>query len=197
MCRWRWTRKSRRPAGANRWCQFACRRHPCRNNADAPARSSPLRSFETILDARARGQYRGLGYFHFYWQRAENTASLGYLRSPGEPRGVLVINVPGAPGWRERRCSRPDDIILQIDGFDVDMQGDYNDPDFGQLLLENLSTRGKWAGDDVKMKIWRDGQPMDVTYRLPKYEYCASLVPSEFTISRRIISSWADWCFSR
>jgi hypothetical protein len=27
------------------------------------------------------------------------------------------------------------------------------------------------------MQIWRDGKPMDVTYRLPKYEYSTSLVP--------------------
>jgi len=58
------------------------------------------------------------------------------------------------------------------------MQGDYADPDYGSLMLENLSARGKWAGDDVKMKIWRDGKPLDVTYRLPKYEFAHSLVPA-------------------
>ena len=67
---------------------------------------------------------------------------------------------------------------MQIHGFDVDMQGDYTDPEFGSLMLENLSTRGKWAGDDVKMKIWRDGKRLDVTYRLPKYEFDHSLVPA-------------------
>ena len=27
------------------------------------------------------------------------------------------------------------------------------------------------------MKIWRDGKPLDITYRLPKYDYSTSLVP--------------------
>jgi hypothetical protein len=27
------------------------------------------------------------------------------------------------------------------------------------------------------MKVWRDGQPLDLTYRLPKYEYSHSVVP--------------------
>ncbi|MBP9902444.1 MAG: hypothetical protein IT579_08545 [Verrucomicrobia subdivision 3 bacterium] len=137
----------------------------------------PASFIRTILTARAAGNQRGLGYFHFYWQRAENPASLAHLRLPGEPRGVLVINVPERPDDGEQ-VLQPHDIILQIDGFDVDMQGDYSDPDYGALMLENLSSRGKWAGDEVKMKIWRDGQPLEVTYRLPKYEFAHSLVPA-------------------
>ena len=136
----------------------------------------PATFIESILKARQAGKYRGLGYFHFYWQPAENTTSLASLGLPGEPRGVLVINVPERPDG-ETNVLKPRDIILQIDGFDVDIQGDYNDPEFGQLMLENLATRGKWAGDEVKMKIWRGGKPLDITYRLPKYEYSHSVVP--------------------
>lgn len=136
----------------------------------------PAPFIRTILDARRAGTYRGLGYFHFYWQPAENTTSLEYLGLTGEPRGVMVINVPErTDGQTNVLCPR--DIILKIDGFDVDIQGDYKDPQFGQLMLENLATRGKWAGDDVKMKIWRDGKPLDITYRLPKYEYSHAVVP--------------------
>jgi len=136
----------------------------------------PAPFIRAILDARRAGTYRGLGYFHFYWQPAVNTDSLEYLRLPGPPRGVLVINVPERLDGLTN-VIKPRDIILQIDGFDVDIQGDYRDPEFGQLLLENLATRGKWAGDDVKLKLWRDGQPLEVTYRLPKYEYSHSVVP--------------------
>jgi hypothetical protein len=136
----------------------------------------PTSFIRTILAARRAGTYRGLGYFHFYWQPAENTASLEYLRLPGDPRGAMIINVPERPDGLTN-VLRPRDIILQIDGFDVDVQGDYKDPEFGQLLLENLATRGKWAGDEIKMKIWRDGKPVDLAYRLPKYGYAHSVVP--------------------
>ncbi len=43
-------------------------------------------------------------------------------------------------------------------------------------MLENLATRNKWAGDDVKMLIWRDGKATNVVYRLPKFDYSVSLV---------------------
>jgi len=37
------------------------------------------------------------------------------------------------------------DIICKVDGFDIDIQGYYQDPDCGQLILENLATRGHFA----------------------------------------------------
>jgi PDZ domain len=137
--------------------------------------SIPASFIQSILEARKKGQYRGLGYFDFYWQPAENPASLAFLDLEGEPRGVLVIDVPDKPN-SPPPVLKQRDVILQIDGFDIDIEGDYNDPEFGHLMLENLATRRKWAGEEVKMRIWRDGKPLDVTYRLPKIEYTNSLL---------------------
>ena len=128
------------------------------------------------LEAHKRGQFQGLGYFHFYWQPAQNLASLERLKLTGEPRGVIVIQVPPRPDGGEQ-VLKPQDILLRIDGFDLDIQGDYEDPEYGHLMLENLATRQRQAGDNVKLHIWRDGKPMDINYRLPKYEYSSSLVP--------------------
>jgi hypothetical protein len=136
----------------------------------------PASSAQAIVDARKKGTYRGLGYFHFFWQQAENPATLSNLKLTGSPRGVVVIEVPKRPDNAEN-VLKPHDIILNIDGFDLDVQGDYTDPDFGPVMLENLAIRGKWAGDDVKMQISRDGKPLDITYRLPKFNYTNSLVP--------------------
>ena len=86
-----------------------------------------------------------------------------------------MIEVPKRAGVES--ALKPRDLILNADGFDIDIQGDYEDPDFGHLNMENLATRKKWAGDSVKFKIWRDGKQMDVTYTLPKAEYTESLVP--------------------
>lgn len=137
----------------------------------------PAPFLQGILDGRRHGRYNGLGFFHFYWQGAQNLASLARLKLPGEPRGVIVSSVPERPDSIEQ-VIRPQDIILNIDGFDLDIQGDYLDPDYGNVMLENLATRNKWAGDDVKMTIWRDGQLTNVVYRLPKFDYSIALVPA-------------------
>ena len=135
----------------------------------------PAPFIRSILAAQAKGHYQGLGYFDFTWQPAENPETLDYLKLTGEKRGVVVIDVPDKPG--APALLKPRDILLQVDGFDIDTQGDYVDPDYGHLLLENLSTRNKWAGDAVRLKIWRDGRAQDLVYRLPKAESAARLVP--------------------
>ena len=161
-----------------------------------------------ILDGRKKGSYRGLGYFDFVWQQAENPATLRFLKVENDQHGVIVIEVP-----KERMAEdsvKPRDVILQIDGFDIDTTGDYQDPDYGHLLLENLATRNKWAGDEVRLKVWRDGREIIVKYRIPKVEYASRLVPDatydappEYLVlgglvfqplSNAYLKSWgADW----
>ena len=136
----------------------------------------PSSFIQDILQARQNNQYHGLGFFHFYWQSAQNPASLAKLKLTGDSRGVIVTSIPERPDGGPQ-VLKPNDIILNIDGFDLDIQGDYEDPQYGHLMLENLATRRKWAGDDVRMQIWRDGKPLAITYRLPKYDYSVSLVP--------------------
>lgn len=137
----------------------------------------PASLIHSILEARRQGSYTGLGYFAFVWQPAENPASLKFLKLEGEPRGVIVSEVPRTPGLES--SLKPRDVILQVDGFDIDIQGDYDDPDYGSLSLENLATRNRWAGNDVKLKIWRDGQAMDIIYRLPKADYATRFLPDQ------------------
>jgi hypothetical protein len=71
----------------------------------------------------------------------------------------------------------PRDILLQVDGFDIDTEGDYVDPDYGNLMLENLATRRKWAGEEVTLKVWREGKELDISYPLAKAEFMVELVP--------------------
>ncbi len=140
-------------------------------------RAIPASFIRPILEARKKSSYHGLAYFPFVWQPAENPSTHKFLKWPGEPRGVLVIDVPATPG--EPPLLKTRDIILKVDGFDIDTQGYYQDPDYGRLILENLSTRRKFAGDEVKLKVWRDGAALDVNYPLPKAEYSTKLLPDQ------------------
>lgn len=141
---------------------------------DQTITSIPAPFILSRLADRAEGPYEGLGYFSFVWQTAENPDTLAYLGQKGEPAGVVVIEVQtnNVPNTLRRM-----DVLLEIDGFKIDVQGDYNDPDYGNLLLENLASRTKKAGDIVKIKIARAGKEMEVDYILPKAEYGVQLVP--------------------
>ncbi len=134
----------------------------------------PCSFINTCLADRKNEPYQGLGYFSFVWQTAENPDTLAYLGQEGEPRGVIVIDVQTnkVPSLIQRK-----DIILEIDGFSIDVQGDYKDPEYGNLLLENLSSRTKRAGEIVKIKLMRDRKEMKVDYVLPRADYSVELVP--------------------
>ncbi len=171
--------------------------------------ATPASMIEFILKARRANTYHGLGYFHWIWQPAVNTDSLRRFQLTGPPRGVIVIDVPARRDGVEQ-VVKPGDVILQVAGFDVDTVGNYRDPEFGLIMLENLSTRKRCAGDEVPLKILRDGKELEVSYRLPKYEYNLSLVPAarydrepEFfsvgglvfqPLDREFLETWgADW----
>lgn len=135
----------------------------------------PSPFIRTILAAKKKGTYRGLGYFDFVWEQGENPALLKSLGLESDQRGVVVIDVPKESSGAD--MLKPRDVILEIDGFEVDTTGDYMDPEYGHLMLENLATRQKWAGDQVRLKVWRDGKMMSLNYKIPKAEYDAKLIP--------------------
>jgi hypothetical protein len=141
---------------------------------DQTITSLPSAFIIPCLADRKDSRYQGLGYFSFVWETAENPDTLAFLGQEGEPRGVIVIEVQTN---KVESPLKPRDIILEIDGYKIDVQGDYKDPDYGNLLLENLASRSKRAGDKVEIKIMRDGKEQKVDYLLPKAAYNAQLVP--------------------
>ena len=136
--------------------------------------SLPSSFIRTCLEDRGDGEYQGLGYFPFLWQTAENPDTLQYLGQEGDPRGVIIVEVETN---RFNSPLKPRDILLEIDGFDIDVQGDYRDPVYGDLLLENLASREKRAGDKVDLLVSRDGKELKLEYVLPRAEYGIQLVP--------------------
>lgn len=135
----------------------------------------PMSFISRVIEAAKQDKYPGLGYFDFVWQQGENTATLDYLKLDGESRGAIVIETPrtAGPDYALKRF----DLLLQVDGFDVDMEGDYEDPDYGHLMIEALATRRHFAGERIPMKVLREGKVIDLDYVVPKAKYSVELLP--------------------
>jgi hypothetical protein len=118
-----------------------------------------------------------LGYFDFDWMPATNPALLESKGFQGKEIGVVVTAVG------KRRLSEdslePGDVILEIDGFVVDSEGKYLDPDYGRLRIDGLATRAHYAGDSVPVKLWRDGKELSIDYQIPHPDFEKSLIPDQ------------------
>lgn len=135
----------------------------------------PSPFIRSMLNARKSKTYTGLGYFDFHWEFSRNPSTMEYLSLEGEPRGIVVTGIPETSSLAG--VLKPRDVILQVDGFAIDSSGDYQDPDYGYLSFYNLSTRNKTAGDEVKLKVWREKKTVDLAFKLPRADYNVELVP--------------------
>jgi hypothetical protein len=138
---------------------------------------SPFIRFIMEGAQKGNGSYPGLGFFDFVWQKAENPATLSHLKLPGEPMGVILNEFVGIDGTNA--LLQTHDVLVQIGDHAIDTDGDYSDPTYGHLSLENLATHNKWAGENVLLKVWRDGQYKEITYPLPKVHYSKELVSEQ------------------
>ncbi|NDC74454.1 hypothetical protein EBZ70_03980 [bacterium] len=137
----------------------------------------PAAFIRRVLAAHRAGTFTGLGYFDFTWQAGGNPELLKELGLEGPSRGG-VVNRAGHVTDPEK-APQPRDIILAVDGFEVDSEGDYLDPDFGHLVLENLANRAHFAGDTVKLRLRRGAEERTIDYVVPKARFTDELVPRE------------------
>ncbi|MEM6885896.1 MAG: hypothetical protein AAF571_12780 [Verrucomicrobiota bacterium] len=128
-----------------------------------------------MLEAREAQDHAGLGYFDFAWQPGTNPALLDSLGMQDTGHGILVTRV-GLKRVADE-VLQAGDVILKIDGFDIDPEGKYKDPDYGRLHFSQLATRQAVAGQVLPMTIWRDGKEMKVDYLLPAADFESDLVP--------------------
>jgi hypothetical protein len=136
----------------------------------------PATFIAAALERGPCGQNRGHGFFDFYWMRATNPALLQSKGLDPEVNEGIVVTRAGVFEDHENTLLNGD-IILEIDGFPLDNEGKYIDPQYGRLSLEGLSTRQQAAGENIPMKIWRDGELLTIQYRLPRADFNHGLIP--------------------
>lgn len=61
---------------------------------------------------------------------------------------------------------KPGDVILSLDGQQIDQDGNYVDPKYGKLGLVHLISVGHHVGDRVRLTVVRDGKEQELTITL-------------------------------
>lgn len=137
----------------------------------------PATFIRSILERRKDPELSGIGHFDFRWMSAKNPAAMAFRGLPGIDHGVVITNV-GSKGLGESEL-QAGDVLLTVDGFEIDHDGNYLDPEFGRLAYYNLATRNRFAGDTLKMTVWREGTKLEIDYTLPAADFQKDLIPDQ------------------
>lgn len=100
-----------------------------------------------------------------------------WLKLPETVGGVYISKVRKGSAAELAKLA-VGDVILAIDGKPIDRRGYYLDPVYGSLQWVQMVRGNKSAGDEIKLSIWRDGAPLDITAVLTRQEESTRLVPN-------------------
>lgn len=135
----------------------------------------PIEFIAKVIQRHSVAGGSGLGYFDFKTMSAKNPALPASKGLERRDVGVVVTEV--ASKGLTKGGLEVGDIILEVDGFEIDSAGKYVDPDYGRLAMSSLATRAHAAGDSISFKVWREGKMQAINYTLPHVDFEKDFIP--------------------
>lgn len=178
---------------------------------DARSQSADLVSQPVIANFLARAgeePYRGFPRAGLSFAPTRDPQFRRYLDLE-DRSGVYVVSVQtGSPA--EKSGLRKGDVILSVDGADIDADGNFTHPDFGRIPFSFLVSTAHQPGGAIPLKVLREGretalslplEPRDpatvisetaINDAAPRYYVLGGLVFQE--LSRSYLREWGvDW----
>ncbi|MFH0977359.1 MAG: hypothetical protein V1874_16390 [Spirochaetota bacterium] len=123
------------------------------------------------------GNYKGMPNFFVEDAALENDENLrNILGMESEDNGILINNVP--PQTSGSDILKKGDVILNIDGTDLDDNGMYVSEKYGKLAYYGLIYLNHFVGDNVKMNIIRNRKKMEISFALKPFSEDCFLIPT-------------------
>ncbi len=135
-----------------------------------------------FLDAAATAEADGTPYQGFpglgvVIARTEDPAFRAWLNLEDDQGGVYLGTIrPGSAA--EAAGLKQGDVILAVDGKEIDRRGFYQHPIYGGLFWGHLVRGDKAVGEQVTLSVLRDGEPLEITATLTREEEADRLVPN-------------------
>ncbi len=135
----------------------------------------PTAILKRFIDDVSAPPYRGVAVAGMTWAPLVAPANRKFYGLKDDDRGVLVLRTILGSGAAS--VLQSGDVILKWDGYDIDSQGYYTDPDFGRLILVYQILGRRHPGDIVSVTRWRNQKSEEVSLKLDAYSDSKSLVP--------------------
>ena len=141
------------------------------------SRVIPIEIVREFLARAEAERYEAFPALGAMWQINGDAAVSRYLGQSGEPRGVLIRQIP----WGGSACGtlEPRDILLEVDGHAIDAEGYFLHERFGRLRLSHLFTAGRRIGETIPLKVLRAGKEQSLEITLRPYPAALDLIPGD------------------
>lgn len=137
--------------------------------------ATPL--LQRFLTESAKEKYNGFPNLGLSASETEDEAFRKWLKIPDDQGGVYVSKIrKDSPA--EKAGIQKGDVILAVDGHDIDRRGYFKDEKYGSLFWVQLVRSFNSSGDKIKLKILRDGKINEVEATLTRQEESTRLVPN-------------------
>jgi len=138
---------------------------------------TPVDVLRAFLDSvRSPQGYREFANLELSWEINRDPSLTRYLGLDGDPRGILITQVP----WGSSACGAlyPRDILLSLDGHAIDAAGNFEHRRYGQLKFTQIVVDGHRAGDVVLGEVLRGGKHVPVRLTLRPARSGQDLMPA-------------------
>ncbi len=122
-----------------------------------------------FLDDLKDGDYKGfpnmgLGYAQTLDEQLRKFTHISDKKGGVFVRRIVADSSAGKGGVKEG------DVILNLNGHDIDSRGNYSNDKYGKINFSHLVRGASNVGDKVKLHIIRDGKPIDLEFPLLRKE---------------------------
>ena len=161
-----------------------------------------------FLDGIRPSGYRGFPSPGLGWSKIVNPDLRKYLDLPAGLEGVYIRDI--LPDSFAAAILKVGDVLLSVDGLDLDAEGYYRNPVWGKLSFLDIISRLHYPGDPLELRVFRRGRviklsaPLKVMTRKdylvpvvgsgvqPRYIVFGGVVIQELTLD--YLKAWGkDW----
>ena len=137
------------------------------NSRDQTATVLPGPIIQHFLKDIADGAYEGFPSFGVEIHQTLDEQFREYLGLKPGQQGICIGEISKG-GSAETIGLKEGDIVLEINGKPVDSRGDYKDDKFGTLSVSHLVRGQSYIGDEMKVKVLREGKELVLSGKLTR-----------------------------
>jgi len=135
----------------------------------------PASIINRFLAADRPGGYIGFPHHGFIGAGVRDPVFREYLQLPPDGGGLYISSI--YPGGSADGVLQEGDVLFSVDGFPIDVDGYYTDPDWGSIEYRDLFTRFHSPGEEIEVEIFRGGKQLKKKIKLARLDRSNYLIP--------------------